>query len=508
MEKSRLFKIVDNYDQYVMNILMLILIVNFILSVILSFVYGDVLVAILLGLLLVAGPIILQKLSPYSSLTQGCIAFAYMSFVTLQVHLAHGLIEMHFGYFVMLAILYAFQRFVPILVGAGTAAVYHVGIAFIQATGTPIYIFETTSTLVAGVGIPMFIFVHAAYVVVETMVLLYMTYISRPMVDTAQKIIHSNELMLRNSGAIDLTIEIEDNGNELIGRYNSLITSVRDVVANAIETTAYLNSSLNVLQDTYQSVSERVSEQEIELGAINNATGQVTQAAASLSEIAAFVKNKADDLTSLKNESVLTVKQSAEKTGQTSHFLSDTSETLAKVDVDTQAISGMVEAIQGIAEQTNLLALNAAIEAARAGEQGRGFAVVADEVRALATRTHQATEEINSLIQNLTSGATAAVATMKHSVEEIKGSQTLNEQAADQMSALGEQIDEIFQSTISIASAVEEQTQINREIEDQVVAMTGSSKEMVKSIAQGDEHLHEVSIRFRALNESIQKFKA
>lgn len=508
MKPGRLFQIVNNYDRYVMNSLFSILALNFLLSFILSLIYGGLITALVVGAILVFGPLAIQRLSPYSTLAQSAMAFSFMSFVTLQVHLAYGLIEIHFGYFVMLAILASYQRITPIIVGAGAAAVYHVAFAILQATGAPVRIFESNSTIVMGVGIPLFIFIHAAYVVVETAILVYLAYITRPILDTAKAVIQSNDQMLANPNYIDLSGEIDGSNNELTLRYSKVIGSVRSVVSSTSEITDYLNSGLNLLRETYRSVSEKVDRQSEELGAISNSTAQVTEAALSLSEIAAFVKNKADDLTKLKDSSVSAVKNSLERTEQTSNYLTKTSATLTKLDDDTKAITGMVEAIQSIAEQTNLLALNAAIEAARAGEQGRGFAVVADEVRALATRTHQATEEINQLIVNLTAGASDAVNNMEGSLEQIRGSQELNNTAAKQMALLGDQIDEIFQSTLSIASAVEEQTQINREIEDQVDRISASSQDMTTEITLGSSNLKEVTLRFRALNDNINKFKA
>jgi methyl-accepting chemotaxis protein len=506
--QPRLFAIVENYDNYMAKILQGVLLACFAVALLLGVIFGNLGSALLVGVLLVAGPFVVHWLRPHSVLSQSVMAFSYMSFVTLHVHLAQGLIEMHFGYFALLAILYAYLRIIPILVAAGTAAVYHVLFAIMQVNGAGIYLFDEGNVIIGSAGVPVFIFVHAAYVVAETAVLVYMAYITRPIVETAQEIIHSNEVMLRNEGEIDLTVEIDGNRNVLVAQYKQLIDSVRETISSAVTTTQTLSSALNVLKQSYELVSDRVSEQEGKLQTIAHSSGQVTEAAHSLSEISVFVKDKADGLTTLKNESVNTVTESASKTGQTSQYMVETSNSLTKVDGDTVAISGMVETIQGIAEQTNLLALNAAIEAARAGEQGRGFAVVADEVRALATRTHQATEEINSLIQNLTQGASQAVTTMNRSVEEIRASQALNETAAEQMSQLGGQIDEIYQSTLSIASAVEEQTQINQEIESEVKQISDSSQQMVSSIAEGNQQLKEVSERFNALNQSIGKFKA
>ena len=200
------------------------------------------------------------------------------------------------------------------------------------------------------------------------------------------------------------------------------------------------------------------------------------------------------------------VDQSRDAVLHLSQELAHATEVIHQLESHSVEISGVLDVIRTIAEQTNLLALNAAIEAARAGEQGRGFAVVADEVRGLAQRTQQSTDEIQRMISNLQGGAKDAVLAMTHSREHVQASVEQAQGAASALDGISQRVTQISTMSQQIATAVEQQSAVSEDINRTIAGIRDAGAATVSAGQQSQLRCGDVAVLAEDLRQLAQEF--
>ena len=311
--------------------------------------------------------------------------------------------------------------------------------------------------------------------------------------------------------ANDLGKPIDVDGKDEPGR---LLEALAVMQKNLRATLSELSHSSNQLASTSE---EMTAVTEDALRGIQRQDDEINQAATAINQMSAAVEEVARNAAHA-SEAARNSTQSAEngtrrvdETLQVIHELHTTVGTTA-VEIDglageVQNISAVLDVIRGIADQTNLLALNAAIEAARAGEAGRGFAVVADEVRALAHRTQQSTAEIEKMIGSIQAGASKAVSAMGQSSEKARTSLDVAEAAGRALADITAAIVQINERNTSIASATEEQAQVAREVDRNLTSIRDLSLQTSAGANQTSAASSELSQLAVGLNQLVLNFK-
>lgn len=259
----------------------------------------------------------------------------------------------------------------------------------------------------------------------------------------------------------DLTVRIETKSKDELGDlafwFNSFMEKLQGVVKEIVNTALPLSSlarDLNQLtEDTNRTISIQRQAAEQAKYAVDDMSTSVIAEASSANE----ASSAANDSNIAADRGQQTVGITVNNIRQLATNVQEASQVILKLETDANQVGAVLDVIKGIAEQTNLLALNAAIEAARAGEQGRGFAVVADEVRTLASRTQKSTEEIQKTIEQLQSAARSAVQKMQQSTVQADQSVLSANQAGDSLQAITTSIRRIREMNQHIAVATEEQ---------------------------------------------------
>ena len=235
----------------------------------------------------------------------------------------------------------------------------------------------------------------------------------------------------------------------------------------------------------------------------------VEEMSVSISEVATNATNAASSAQSAQqasSEANSKVIQTIDDLGRLDKEISRASEVIKTLETDSHEIGSVLEVIRGIADQTNLLALNAAIEAARAGEQGRGFAVVADEVRTLASKTQESTKNIEEMIGKLQNASNDAVKVMTVSRDVCEQTLSNAQTTADMIQGMDAEIDSITQMTELIAAAVEEQSGVSNEISQSITAISDVAYENAAAAAQVSTAGQEISVIAAMLHQLTQQF--
>ncbi|WP_334059029.1 HAMP domain-containing methyl-accepting chemotaxis protein [Alteromonas sp. S005] len=319
-----------------------------------------------------------------------------------------------------------------------------------------------------------------------------------------------NELLTVASSG-DLTHRLDDsaqdefgllarNCNTLIGNLKELITAIN---VRAEQLAAASEQTSAVTAQTTHSIQDQKSQ----IGQVATATTEMH----STSQL--VVQNAEDTLSQIRHADAEAenVRQISLENKNTIEILSrdvqEAADVINKLHQDSASIGGILDVIRGVADQTNLLALNAAIEAARAGEQGRGFAVVADEVRTLASRTQESTQEINAMIEVLQAGAEKAVSVMNQGKDQTAACVAQTEKATQALDIITDAVHKAHDVSSQIEQSAREQNTVSQEISEKLETIVGIAEETTAGAQQTSESSHEVARLAEELQQSIRQFK-
>lgn len=452
-----------------------------------------------IGVPAAAVPTALILLMPGQLIGRLSIAIGGMVITALTIHQAHGMIEMHFLIFVLLAFLLQYRDWMTLVTATAVVAVHHFTFNYLQAADYGVYIFTQT-----GINI---VLIHAAFAVFETAILVYMAINARKEALLSEELHEIAPHLSARNGSIDLTYRHPNAKTDFARDFNEFMEQTHSVVSGVSGASMHIGASAELMStitnDSNTAISQQRSEIDQVATAINEMTSTVQEVARTTSAAADTARSTDDEVRTgrrVVDQNISAINTLADKVAQVADVIQG-------VETDSNNIGTVLDVIKGIAEQTNLLALNAAIEAARAGEQGRGFAVVADEVRTLASRTQESTQEIQTMIERLQQGSRNAVQSMEEGREQTQLSVEQAVQAGASFGTIADSVAAIADMNTQIASAAEEQSAVSEELNRSIVKISEVANQTAAAANQTASAGTEMADLSQQLQNDVSRFQ-
>ncbi|MCU8082892.1 methyl-accepting chemotaxis protein [Shewanella sp. SM23] len=351
------------------------------------------------------------------------------------------------------------------------------------------------------VGITVFIFIALLLSIITYLII-------RSIIAPVERI---TQIISRIEVSKDLTLRCDastqDELGEIAQHFNSMVSSFQQLIEQVIESVATINTSYKRVSENAMLASEGVGQQLNETDMVATA---ITEMGATIEEIAKTTElaaSKAGQTHDNAQSGQLEVEQTIHKIQSLAEQLNSSAAVVNELERDSETIGSVLDVIRGIAEQTNLLALNAAIEAARAGEQGRGFAVVADEVRNLAMRTQSSTQEIANIIQTLQTRTRSIVQLMESSQKQGVESAEQAASAGALLKLINNDVRNIMDMSTQIAAAIEEQSMVAAEVNKNVVVIRDIAEESSHAADANASASDELKAQAEFLFRAVSNFK-